>query len=177
MSEASKSSRRKRRAVVVQEGGAATPPSSTAPCAPTADTKPRVEIRSMAVVARAVTRAQGRALVYERLAIEAANLFRGNDFRPPRLLLKLPGGGPFPVEVDDVMEIEGELAQMASEERLKVTRLLASPVHADPAEVDLRREVSGKANVPVPEGETVVENPTARSTTAAATTSAGRTRV
>lgn len=129
----------------------------------------------MGVVMRAVARSQARALMYERLAIEAADLFRGNDFKPPRLLLKLPGGGPFPVEVEDVMDVEGELAQMASAERLKVVSLLASAVHADPAEVDLRRGDPGRASVPMPEGEMVVENPAARSATPAAK-GTGRTK-
>jgi hypothetical protein len=130
----------------------------------------------MRVVMRAVARAQARALMYERLAIEAGDLFRGNDFRPPRLLLKLPGGGPFPVEVEDVMEVEGELAQMASMERSRIAGLMASTVHADPEEVDLHREVPGKANVPVPEGECMVPNPEVRATAAAATAGAHRSK-
>jgi hypothetical protein len=166
MNDATKSPRRKRKAA----GEAGVAP------APHPATSPPPELRSMGVVIRAVMRGQARALIFERLAHEVARLFRGVDGEPPRLLLKLPGGGAFPCELEDVMEIERGFARMASDERLKIAKLMSSAVLADPAEVDRRDEVSRGPNVPTPEGEVLVPNPAVRSAAPGATTGTGRTR-
>lgn len=115
------------------------------------------DLRSFSVVARAVLRAQTRALVYEHLAAVAAAHFRGTDAKPPKLLLRVHGGGPYPAEIDDVNEIELELLAAAGTARRQIGRLLRAGVLADPADVD-RESPRGQPRAPIPAGEAVVEN-------------------
>ena len=137
-----------------------TPESSTA----TAETSEGLETRSMSVVFRAIVRHQTRALVFERLAALAGDLFRDHEGRPPALLLKLPGGGPFPAELEDVCDLECELSRMASHERIKIAKLMSADVLTKAGDVD-HDEVSEEPYVPcvpAPDGELVVENPSAK---------------
>lgn len=140
--------------------------SDPAPDSPsvTAETTEGAETRSMSVVFRAIVRHQTRALMFERLAALAGDLFRDHEGRPPALLLKLPGGGPFPAELEDVCDLECELSRMASNERIKIAKLMSSDVLTKAGDVD-PDEVSGEPyvpSVPTPDGELVVENPTAK---------------
>lgn len=158
MTDVTRTPRRKRTTNTVTSNAASESPSVTT------DTTEALETRSMSVVFRGIVRAQTRALVFERLAVVAGDLFRGNECRPPALLMKLPGGGAFPAELEDIIEIESELARMASSERIKIARLMASAVLAKADDVD-PHEVSGEPYVPyvpAPDGELLVENPTAK---------------
>jgi hypothetical protein len=112
----------------------------------------------MNVVFRALVRAQTRALAYDKLGLVAGELFRGSEAKPPAFLLKLPGGGAFAAEIADVVEIEQELGRLASDERIKFAKLMASAVLADPRDVDLTpRPIP--PHVPASPGETVEPNP------------------
>ena len=140
--------------------------SDPAPDSPpaTGETTEALETRSMSVVFRAIVRHQTRALMFERLAAVAGDLFRGNTGLPPALLLKLPGGGPFPAELEDVCELECELSRMASNERIKIAKLMSADVLTKAGDVD-HDEVSEEPYVPcvpAPDGELVVENPSAK---------------
>jgi hypothetical protein len=94
------------------------------------------EERTYCAVARAILRGQTRALILEHAARVAGEDFRGSEVAPPRMLLTVPGGGPFPAELNDVCELEIDLMQMAAVERQKIARLMDCPVTVDPSDVD-----------------------------------------
>ncbi len=137
-----------------------------------ADKEERRDTRSMRTVFRSIVRSQTRALTFERLAVVVADLLRGGDSQPPQLLLKLPGGGAFAAEVDDVLEIEAELVRMGSAERMKLASLMASVVRVHARDVD-RDQMPRGPNAPIPAGEGLLDNPgfRAASSVAAAATS------
>jgi hypothetical protein len=114
--------------------------------------------RSLQVVRRAINRAQAKALMLEHLARVVAIDFRGTDFAPPRLLVRVPGGGPFAVEVDDVLELELELQSLAANERSKIARIQGAGVMVDPGDVDIGPGVAVSLPRP-PQDESPVDNP------------------
>lgn len=114
-------------------------------------------VRSLQVVGRAIERAQTFAMVYEHVASLVGPLFRGTENMPPKLLMRVPGGGAYAATVDDVIEIEVELLRRAADERLKIGRLLGAGVLARPEDVDRKAAVHRPVS-PTPSGERVVEN-------------------
>jgi hypothetical protein len=101
------------------------------------------EERSYEVVARAVQRAQTRALIFEHLAQVAGEDFRGSDVSPARMLLTVPGGGPFPARLEDVRGVEQDLRELGDIERQKIARLMDGTVRVEPSDVDPPRTVRG----------------------------------
>jgi hypothetical protein len=114
--------------------------------------------RSLQVVRRAINRAQAKALMLEHLSRAVAIDFRGTDFAPPRLLVRVPGGGAFAVEPDDVIDLELELLGLAASERSKIARILSAGVTVDPGDVDIGPGVAVSLPRP-PDDESPVDNP------------------
>lgn len=115
-----------------------------------------VETRRMEDVVGALMRSQTRALVFTHLSHQVISQFGVGDAGPPRLLLRLPGGGPFPADTGHIVDIALELDRMASDERVKLGRLLASYVSAPAEDVDPAAVPVGP-RVPARSGEEVVE--------------------
>jgi hypothetical protein len=103
-----------------------TSPPATEARAPTdrgPEEAPRKTI-SMKKALAAITRAKTRALVFQHLGQLASREFLECDTKP-RLLLRTREGGAVPADPDTIVEIAVHLAQLASDEREKLTRLLA----------------------------------------------------
>jgi hypothetical protein len=122
--------------------------------------------RSLRAVRRAISRAQTRAVMLEHLARVVAIDFRGTECEPPRLLLRVPGGGAFAVERDDVTDLENDLLDLAADERSKIVRISGAGVAVDPADVDIDRHLRGSILRP-PHDENPVDNPEHRRAAAA----------
>jgi len=107
-------------------------------------------------IVSAVLRTQTRALVFTHLGQQVMSQFGVGDAGPPKLLLRLPGGGPFPADAAHVIDIATELERMASAERSKLARLLASYVSASTEDIDPEGMPLGPS-IPPRAGEEVVE--------------------
>jgi len=109
----------------------------------------------------ALMRTQTRALVLTHLSQQVISQFGAGDVGRPKLLLRLPGGGPFPADTAHIIDIASELEQMASAERAKLARLLAAYVSAPVEDVDPAGASHGP-NIPGRAGEEVVETASCR---------------
>jgi hypothetical protein len=98
-------------------------------------TAPTGEVRRMEDVIGALLRTQTRAVVFTHLGEYVLTHFGVGDAGPPKLLLRLPGGGPFPADPEYLIDLSNELRHLASSERAKAARILAS--YATPAAKDV----------------------------------------
>jgi hypothetical protein len=107
-------------------------------------------------VVGALLRTQTRALVFTHLSEHVMTQFGVGDAVVPKLLVRVPGGGPFPADPEHIIVIANELRRMASNERSKLARLLASYATAAAADVDPAVDPSGP-EIPARPGEGIVE--------------------
>lgn len=113
--------------------------------------------QSLQRVARMIAFWQTRALMFDRFA-EQTSEFRETETRGPRWLLKQQGGGPYPAELADVLNIERELRGYASEARRQMATLLAAQVTVDQKILERPDLGPGGPFTPALEGEALVEN-------------------
>jgi len=127
--------------------------------APRADSEaqPRLEVRRLEEVVAAVLRMQTRALILGHLAEESLARFGVGDAGPPKLLVRLPGGGPFAAAPEHVISVANELRRLASKERGRVERLLASYSTATAEDVDPPSVLDDGPNVAAKPGEAVID--------------------
>jgi hypothetical protein len=121
---------------------------------------------SMKQALAAITRAKTRALVFEHLGHLAAREFLECDTRP-RLLVRTREGGAVPADQETIVEIEAQLAQLASDEREILTRLLACETLVELETAD-PTATAHDSSIREPEADALIESAACvRSTTTA----------
>jgi hypothetical protein len=100
------------------------------------------------------------AVICVHLAEYAADAFRGNDAKPPTKLLRLPNGTNGRAEMQDVIEVEEMLRQLAFMARSKAERLRSAHVVVEQAA--LHHDVPRGPAPPAPEDETVLDTASLR---------------
>jgi endonuclease III len=128
------------------------------PSAPGSATEAPLESAAVQHVLRAVTRAQVKALMIEHLAKKLLENFASREGQRPKMLLRLPNGGPFAADLDDVLALNAELVALADRARARVQQLLRAPVSI-PASAPL---VPPSVSLPVDPAQEVIDAATAR---------------